>query len=140
MVPVVKNLPAVQRGDRGLTPGWGRSPGEGKSTPLQCSCLGNPMDRGAMAGYSPWGYKESDTTERLTLSLSKSWRFVQNFKNLKHPKYRDKNQANKVCGPSPSGSRSRHGRPGCYRQGGQRGFAPRSANLETEAQSCPVIF
>ena len=28
-------------------PGWGRSPGGGNSNPLQCSCLGNPMDRGA---------------------------------------------------------------------------------------------
>ena len=30
----------------GLIPGWGRSPGEGNSHPLQHSCLGNPMDRG----------------------------------------------------------------------------------------------
>ena len=28
-------------------PGSGRSPGEGNSNPLQCSCLDNPMDRGA---------------------------------------------------------------------------------------------
>ena len=28
-------------------PGWGRSPGEGKDNPLQYSCLGNPLDRGA---------------------------------------------------------------------------------------------
>ena len=28
-------------------PGWGRSPGEGNSNPLQYSCLENPMDRGA---------------------------------------------------------------------------------------------
>ena len=28
-------------------PGSGRSPGEGKGYPLQCSCLGNSMDRGA---------------------------------------------------------------------------------------------
>ena len=36
-------------------PGWGRFPGEGNGNPLQCSCPGNPMDRGARAGYSPWG-------------------------------------------------------------------------------------
>ena len=29
------------------------------------------MDRGASWSYSPWGRKQSDTTERLTLSLSK---------------------------------------------------------------------
>ena len=32
----------------GLIPGWGRSPGEGNSNPLQYSCLENPMDRGAL--------------------------------------------------------------------------------------------
>ena len=31
----------------GLTPGPGRSPGEGNGNPLQYSCLQNPMDRGA---------------------------------------------------------------------------------------------
>ena len=33
--------------DLGLTPGSGRSPGEGSGYPLQYSCLGYPMDRGA---------------------------------------------------------------------------------------------
>ena len=36
--------------------GLGRSPEGGHGYPLQCSCLENPMDRGA------WGYKESHTT------------------------------------------------------------------------------
>ena len=31
-------------GDTGLTPGWGRSPGEENGNPLQYSCLENPMD------------------------------------------------------------------------------------------------
>ena len=39
--------------------------GEGNGTPLQYSCLENPMDGGIWLGYSPWGRKESDTTERL---------------------------------------------------------------------------
>ena len=30
-----------------LIPEAGRSPGDGSGTPLQYSCLGNPMDRGA---------------------------------------------------------------------------------------------
>ena len=30
--------------DLGSIPGWGRSPGEGNGTPLQYSCLENPMD------------------------------------------------------------------------------------------------
>ena len=33
--------------DVGLIPESGRSPGEGNGNPLQCSCLGNPLDRGA---------------------------------------------------------------------------------------------
>ena len=40
-------LRAPNAGGPGLTPGWERSPGEGNSNPLQYSCLGNPMDRGA---------------------------------------------------------------------------------------------
>ena len=33
--------------DTGSIPGLGRSPGGGHGNPLQYSCLGNPMDRGA---------------------------------------------------------------------------------------------
>ena len=49
MALVVKNVP-TNAGDikgAGLIPGLGRSPGGGNSNPLQYSCLGNPMDRGA---------------------------------------------------------------------------------------------
>ena len=38
---------ACNGGDLGLIPGLGRSPGEGNGSPLQCSCLESPMDRGA---------------------------------------------------------------------------------------------
>ena len=47
-----KNSPAYA-GDVGLIPGSGKSPGEGNGNPLQYSCLGNPMDRGNLADYSP---------------------------------------------------------------------------------------
>ena len=53
---------ACNAGDLGLIPGLGRSPGEGKGYPLQYSGLENSMD------CSPLGHKESDTTERLSLS------------------------------------------------------------------------
>ena len=43
---MVKNPPA-NAGDMDLIPGLGRSLGEGNGSPLQCSCLENPMDRGA---------------------------------------------------------------------------------------------
>ena len=39
--------PARNAGDVGSDPGWGRSPGEGDSYPLQYSCLENCVDRGA---------------------------------------------------------------------------------------------
>ena len=59
---VVKNLPA-NAGDAGLISGSGRSPGGRNGNPLQDSCLGNPMERGAwQATYSPWSHKELDTT------------------------------------------------------------------------------
>ena len=38
---------ACNAGDLGSTPGSGRSPGGGRGNPLQCSCLENPVDRGA---------------------------------------------------------------------------------------------
>ena len=45
---VVKNPPANVGDvrDEGLIPASGRSPGGGHGTPLQCSCLENPMERG----------------------------------------------------------------------------------------------
>ena len=43
---VVKNLPANAE-NMSLIPGSGRSLGEGNGNPLQYSCLGNPIDRGA---------------------------------------------------------------------------------------------
>ena len=46
---VVENPPANtgRVEDTGSVPGLGRSPGEGNGSPLQYSCLGNPLDRGA---------------------------------------------------------------------------------------------
>ena len=46
---LVKNLSPNAGGarDAGSNPGSGRSPGVGNDNPLPCSCLGNPMDRGA---------------------------------------------------------------------------------------------
>ena len=49
MVLVVKNPPTKVGDirDKGLIPGWGRSPGGEHGSPLQYSCLENPMDREA---------------------------------------------------------------------------------------------
>ena len=55
---------AGNAGDPGSIPWSGRSPGEKNGNPLQYSCLGNPMDRGAwQATVSPWDCKELGMTE-----------------------------------------------------------------------------
>ena len=51
--------------DQGSIPGLGRSPGEGNGNLLHYSCLENPMRWRSLVGYSPWGHKESEVTERL---------------------------------------------------------------------------
>ena len=73
---MAKNLPA-DAGDAGSIPGSGRSPGEGNGNPLQYSCLGNPIDRGAW-----WAtvheVAESDSPEHtfvfLFLQISSRWK------------------------------------------------------------------
>ena len=58
---MVKNPPA-NAGDMGSIPELGRSPGEGSGNPLQNSCLGNLMDRGAQKATVLGVTKESDMT------------------------------------------------------------------------------
>ena len=55
---VVKNSP-TNTGEVGSVPGLGRSPGE-DSKPLQYSCLGDPMDRGAWQATVHGIVKDSD--------------------------------------------------------------------------------
>ena len=76
---VVKNLPA-KAGDRdvGSIPGLGRSPGEGHGKPLQYSCLGNPMNRGAWRALVHGVTKRWTWWKWLSMHVHKVW-FVQGF-------------------------------------------------------------
>ena len=57
---------ACNVGDLGSIPGLERCPGGGHGNPPQYSCLENPHGQRSLAGYGPWGHKESDTTEQLS--------------------------------------------------------------------------
>ena len=71
LIPVFLGFPggsdskesACNLGDQESIPGLGRSPGGGHGNPHQYSCLENPHGQRSLAGYSPWGGKELDTTE-----------------------------------------------------------------------------
>ena len=67
---VVRNPPANGGDirDVGSIPGLRRSPGGGHGNPLQYSCLKNPHGQRSMVGYSPWGHKESDMIEQLSIA------------------------------------------------------------------------
>ena len=56
---------ACNAADPGLIPGSGRSPGEGNGKPIPVLLPGESHGGKSLVGYSPWGRKESDTTERL---------------------------------------------------------------------------
>ena len=64
---VVKNPPA-NVGDAGSIPRSWRYPGGGNGNPLRYSLPGKSHGQRSLAGYSPWGCKESDMTERRSLT------------------------------------------------------------------------
>ena len=62
---------ACSAGDPGSIPGLGRSPGEGNGNPLTPVLLPGKFHGWSLVRYSPWGNKESDTTERLHFTADK---------------------------------------------------------------------
>ena len=62
--------PACSAGDAGPAPPSGRSPGEGVAAHSSVPAWRFHGQRSLM-GYSPWGHKERDTTEGLTVILVK---------------------------------------------------------------------
>ena len=65
-------------GDSGSIPGLGRSPGGGHGNRLQHSCLENPHGQRSLAGYSPWGHKESEV-KRLSTHTPQSHQELRVF-------------------------------------------------------------
>ena len=59
---MVKNPPALW--ETWVQPRIETIPGGGQGNPLPYSCLENPHRQRSLVGYSPWGHKESDTTEQ----------------------------------------------------------------------------
>ena len=57
---------AGDTGDLGLIPGLGQYPGDGKWQPTPVFLPEKAHGQRNLAGNSPWGRKDSDTTERLT--------------------------------------------------------------------------
>ena len=53
--------------DLGLIPGLGRCPAERNGNQLLVFLPGEVHEQRSLAGYSPWGHKELDTTEMLTV-------------------------------------------------------------------------
>ena len=69
-------VPVCNAADLGSFPGLGRSPGEGNGTPLQYSCLGNPMDRGA------WWARVHEFAKSWTQLRDSTFTFFHNMKKL----------------------------------------------------------
>ena len=75
---MVKNL--CNAGDLCSVPGLGRSPGEGNGSPVQYSCLENPMDRGAWWAtvhcVAESNMSERTITHSLGCSAASGWKLL----------------------------------------------------------------
>ena len=89
--PPLLGLPSVkasvcQVGDPSSIPGLGRFPGKGNGKPLQYSCLGNPMDRGARWAAAHGVTKSwtwlSDWTAAAAINQQMGLRFLQMYFSL----------------------------------------------------------
>ena len=77
--PVFLGFPGVSGGkefthnveDLGLIPGLVRPAGGEHGNAFWYTCLENLYGQSSLAGYSPWGCKESDTTEQLSTTQGK---------------------------------------------------------------------
>ena len=66
--------------DQSSITGWGGSPGRVRWQPTSVFLAGESHGQKSLAGYKPWGRRESDTTEQLTLvllALKKAFQFLK---------------------------------------------------------------
>ena len=75
---------ACNVGDLGSIPVLERSPGGRHGHPLQYPCQENPHGQRSLVGYSPWGHKESDMTEWLSMAAHKveQWILSRNLETF----------------------------------------------------------
>ena len=75
---MVKNLPA-NTVDAGLICDLGRPTGEGNGNPLQYSCQGNPMDKGARqaTAHGVTRVRYNLATKQKQLEREESWKCFQ---------------------------------------------------------------
>ena len=79
---------AGDTGDLGSIPGLGRCPESGHGNPLQYSCLGNPMDRGAWrATVHGVAKNTTEATEHSTARQDRNkFRLLQEHRGKSNPK------------------------------------------------------
>ena len=73
---MTKNLPAMRRS--GFDPWVGKIPEGREWLPTPVFLCEEFHGQRSLAGYNPWGCKESDTTERLTLTYRKIYPYFSN--------------------------------------------------------------
>ena len=87
---------ACNVGDSGSMPVLGRSLGGGHGNPLQYSYLENLHWQRSLAGYSPWGCKESDMTEWLSTAQQEKQINLQTQLDISTPSLMDRSSNHKI--------------------------------------------
>ena len=77
--------PPVNTGDMGLIPGSGRSPERGNGNPTPVFLPGESHRQRRLAGHSPWGHKEADTTQGLNINIKILTLHAHSERSLPHP-------------------------------------------------------
>ena len=87
----------TKAGDPGSITGWGRSPGEGNSNPLQYSCLENSMDRGAW-----WATVHGVTNSRTRLNDFTSLKTMVELMKIMETFFKGSHACTATSAPSPA--------------------------------------